>query len=94
MERELSKYLARFHAKRNVQHPSLKMIETWRATLNKYNNIGLSKPFDTLNHNLPLCKLKAYGFNKNDLTFIQSYFTHIYQRTAVGDKQMVKDLNR
>ena len=45
------------------------MIETWRATLNKGHKVGatimdLSKALDTLNHTL-LCKLKAYGFNKN-----------------------------
>ena len=55
----------------------------------KGNKVGviimdLSKAFDTLNHNLLLCKLKAYGFNKNALTFIQSYFTN--RRTKVGDK--------
>ena len=46
--------------------------------------MDLSKAFDTLNYNLLLCKLKAYGFNKNALTFIESYFTN--RRTKVGDK--------
>ena len=49
------------------------MFETWRVTLNNDNKVGaiimgLSKTFETLNHNL-LCKLKAYDFNKNALTF-------------------------
>ena len=66
------------------------MIETWRAMLNEGNKIRAiimdhSKAFDTLSHNL-LCKLKAYGFNKNALTFIQGYFTNRNQRTKVGDK--------
>ena len=91
MEPKLSKFLAGFRAKHNTQHALLKMIETWRAMLNKGNKVGaiimdLSKAFDTLNHNLLLCKLKAYGFNKNALTFIQSYFTNRHQRTKVGDK--------
>ena len=67
------------------------MIETWRAMLNKGKKVeaiimDLCKAFDTLNHNLLLCKLKAYGFNKNALTFIQIYFTNIHQRIKVGDK--------
>ena len=91
MEPELSKYLAVFRANHNTQHDLLKMIETWRAILNKGNKIGaiimdLSKSFDKLNHNLLPCKLKAYGFNKNALTFIQSNFTNRHQRTKVGDK--------
>ena len=89
MEPKLSKYLAGFRAKHNTQHALLKMIETWRAMLNIGNKVGaiimdLWKAFDTLNHNLLLCKLKAYGFNKNALTFIQSYFTNRYQRTKVS----------
>ena len=91
VEPKLSKYLTGIRAKHNTQHVLLKMIETWRVMQNKGNKIGaitidLSKVFDTLNHNLLLCKLKAYGFNKNALTFIQSYFTNRYQRTKVRDK--------
>ena len=61
MEPKLSKYLADFHAKHNTQHALLKMIENWRAMLNKGNKLGvtimdLSKAFDTLNHNLLPCK--------------------------------------
>ena len=33
-----------------------------------------------------LCKLKAYSFNKNALTFIQSYFRNGHQQTKAGDK--------
>ena len=90
MEPKLSKYLTGFHAKHNIQHALLKMTETLCALLNKDNKVAaiimdLSKAFDTLKHNL-LCKLKAYGFSKNALTFIQSYFTNRHQQTKVGDK--------
>ena len=89
MEFKLSKYVAGFHAK---QYPtcSSKNIETWRAILNKDNKVGaiivyLSKTFDITIHNL-LCKLKAYGFNKNALTFTQSYLTNRHHRAKVGEK--------
>ena len=57
----------------------------------KSNEVGvivmdLSKAFDKLNHNLLLCKLKAYGFDTNALTFLQSNFSNRHQRTKVGDK--------
>ena len=49
------------------------MIEVSRAMSDKGNKVGaikldLSKTFDILNHNFLLCKIKAYGFNKNTLT--------------------------
>ena len=90
MELKLSKYQAGFRAKYNTQYALLKMIETWRAMLNKGNNVRViimvfSKAFDTANHNLLLCKLRAYGFDKNALTFIQSYFLNRHQRAKMED---------
>ena len=35
--------------------------------------MDLSKGFDTLNHNLLLDKLNAYGFSFNVIKFVQSY---------------------
>ena len=66
--------------------------------VNKSNKFGaiiiiFSKVFDLLNHNVLLCKLKAYGFNKIASIFIQNYFTNKHQQTQVGDEQMTKDLN-
>ena len=91
MEPKLSKFLVGFHEKHNTQHALIKTIKTWHDMLSKGSKveeiiIDLSKEFDTLNHNLFLCKLKGYGFNKNALTFIQSYFANWHQRRKVGDK--------
>ena len=77
---KLSKYEAGFRSKYNTQH-ALKTIENWRAVLNKGNKVDtilmdLFKALNNLNHTLLLFKLKAYGFNKNILTFIQNYFTN------------------
>ena len=35
--------------------------------------MDLSKAFDTINHDLLLAKLKAYGFSKQALSFMCSY---------------------
>ena len=40
--------------------------------------------FDTINCDLFLSKLKAYGFNENSVSFIKSYLTNRYQRTKIG----------
>ena len=59
--------------------------------LNKGNTVrtivmDLSKAIETLNHDLHLYQLKAYGFDTNVLTFNQSYSSNRHQRIKVGDK--------
>ena len=56
------------------------MIEKWKHVLDKGKKVGsifmdLSTVFDTLNHNLLLAKLNAYGFSFNAMKFIQSYLS-------------------
>ena len=68
MDPKSSKYITGFRKNRKIQHALLKITETWRSKLNCGNKIGaliinLSKSFDTINHDLFLSKLKAYGFN-------------------------------
>ena len=54
------------------------MIEKLKHALDKGKKVGtvfmdLSKVFDTLNNNLLLAKINAYGFSFNAIKFIQSY---------------------
>ena len=44
-----------------------------------------SKAFDTLNHNLLVAKLKAYGLYLKAASFIKSYLTNRYHRCKTGD---------
>ena len=85
------KYLAGFCKNHNTQHIFLEMIEIWHSVLNKGNKVveivmDPPKSFDTISHNLPLGKLKAYGFDTNALTFIKSYFCNRQKKTEVGDE--------
>ena len=55
------------------------MLEKWRTSLDNKGFSGailmdLSKAFDTLNHELLIAKLHAYGFTKKALDLIYSYF--------------------
>ena len=45
----------------------------------------LSKAFDSINHNLLIAKLEAYGFDKNSLTFILDYLKDRKQRTKINN---------
>ena len=44
-----------------------------------------SKAFDTLNHDLLIAKLHAYGFSKKALFLIKSYLSNRWQRTKINN---------
>ena len=81
----------RFRKNHNTQHYLLKMLEKWKLVLDKGRNIGaifsnLYKAFDTLNHELLLAKLNAFGFYENVIAYIKSYLSNRYQRTNINNK--------
>ena len=76
-----NKYLTDFRKNHNMQNSLLKMIKSWKVKLNNRSKVGviimdLSKAFDSLNHELLLTKLKAYGLDSNSLAFMKSYLTN------------------
>ena len=77
-EAYFSSFLTGFRKNHNTQHSLLKMLELWKEALEKGQSVGaifmdLSKAFDTLNHDLSIAKLEAYGFSEDSLNYIQSY---------------------
>ena len=47
--------------------------------------MDLSKAFDTINHELLIAKLHAYGFNKESLELILDYLSNRWQRTKISN---------
>ena len=47
--------------------------------------MDLSKAFDTLNHDLLIAKLDAYGFKMNSVKLIYSYLKDRWQRTRINN---------
>ena len=46
--------------------------------------MDLSKAFDTINHELLIAKLYAYGFSKDAVKLIHSYLSDRWQRTKIN----------
>ena len=66
------------------------MLEKWKASLDKGEYVDvifmdLSKAFDTINHDLLLAKLKAYGFSHNALAFVLCYLKNRSHRVNINN---------
>ena len=90
MQNKFSKYLTGFRKNHNTQASLVRMIESRKTRLNNGSKVGviildLSKAFDSLNHELLLTKLKAYGLDSNSVTFMKSYLTNRFQRCKINN---------
>lgn len=89
MHDKLSPHLSGFRKGYNTQYALIRMIEQWKSTLDNKGVVGavlmdLSKAFDTINHDLLIAKLHAYGFSESSLLFIHSYLKNRFQRTRIN----------
>ena len=85
----LPPYLFGFRKGHSTEQCLVIMLEEWKKALDKKGNAGailtdLSKAFDSLNHELLIAKLSAYGFDNESLEFIYNYLKERKQRTKVG----------
>ena len=83
-----SKFQCEFCKEFNAQRCLLLMIEKWREVLRNGRETDevltdLSHAFDSINHNLLIAKLNAYGVEESSLDFIHSYLTKRKQRTKI-----------
>ena len=73
----------------NTQYALITLLEKWKMTLDKGGYEGsvimdLSKAFDTINHELLLAKLHAYGFDRQSLLLMKTYLENRWHRTRVN----------
>ena len=77
MENKLSDYITGFSKSHGTQHSLMILLEKWKNVLDNGNTcaliMDLSKAFGTINHDLLLAKLRAYGFSNNALNIRCSY---------------------
>ena len=86
IEKHLSPYLCGYRKGYNSQYALLAMIEHWKKSLDNNGFAGcilmdLSKAFDTLNHQLLIAKLYAYGFSKDACKITLNYLSKRWHRT-------------
>ena len=87
---KLSPYLCGYRKGFSTQHALLSLIEKWKVAIDNNGFTGgilmdLSKAFDTLNHDLLIAKLDAYGFKMNSVKLIYSYLKDRWQRTRINN---------
>ena len=85
----LTPHLCGYRKGFSTQQALLSLMEKWKNILDKkgYERVvlmDLSKAFDTLNHNLLIAKLHAYGFTIELAKLIKSYLTNPWHRTKVS----------
>ena len=90
IQKYFSPSLCGFRKGYNTQHCLAILIENWKKAIDNNKKAGailtdLSKAFDSLNHELLLAKLEAYGFDEPSLNFIYSYLVGRKQRTKVNN---------
>ena len=90
IEKYLSQYLCGYRKDYNPQYALTYLIETWKKCLDGIDGIigavmmDLSKAFDTINHELLIAKLEAYGFSHDALHIVLDYLSDRWQRTKVN----------
>ena len=89
MEEFMSPYLCGFRKGFSTQHALIALIEKWKSSLDQKGYAGsilmdLSKAFDTIDYDLLLAKLHAYGFDKQALSLIKNYLKDRWQRTKIN----------
>ena len=90
IDKHLYPYLCGYRKGFNAQYALTSMIEKWKTWLDKNGGLAgavfmdLSKAFDTVNHELPIAKLQAYGFTNDSLKIILDYLSDRWQRTKVN----------
>ena len=90
IDKHLSLHLCGYRKRYSMQAALISMLEKWKLSIDNKGFAGgvlmdLSKAFETINHQLLLAKLHAYGFSKQALAIICSYLSNQKQRIKINN---------
>ena len=79
-----------FRRGHSTQHALINATENLYKSLDqKFNTLGIfidfSKAFDTVSHDILLCRLKHYGIKGKMLDLLEIYLTNRYQYVSYGN---------
>ena len=88
MNEYLSPYLCGYRKGFSAQTALSFLIEKWKKIIDNTGYgaailMDLSKAFDTINHELVIAKLHAYGFTRESLSIILSYLSDRWQHVKI-----------
>ena len=75
----------------STQTALLKLIESWKEARDKNGYsadilMDLLKAFGTINNDLLIAKLHAYGIRRTSLKLLKNYLSNRFQRTKIEDE--------
>ena len=90
IDKHLSPHICEYRKGYSTQTALLSMSEKWKLSMDNKGFAGgvlmdLSKVSDTINHQLLLAKLHAYGFSQQALAIICSYLSNRKQRIKIDN---------
>ena len=88
-DRIYSPFISAFRKTHSCNGVLIKLVEDWKLALDSKEVVGsvmmdLSKAFDSMNPELLLSKLEAYGMCSSAVSLLSSYLTERKQRVKIG----------